>query len=365
MKKELVNINTIAKEAGVSTTTVSNFINCTETFPISEAKQEKILEVMRRFKYRPNSASCMMRRKKQMPGRAIFIYGNYPESPVFPVIQNPMLDQMLSELAVSLMKNLGVSLELRQIADISSRDAWNEALVDVEFVINYGLMHGYLCRLCRRKNIPLLAIAETMELAYHDYDESFKPDFVHWDSSKHSAIMLDHLRSKGVRKTLYVSSWNVSKNRDRFYALEAEAKIKGYKKFNEDHAEMSGCVLTPPMPENTDIYYEIRNACASLLENRELLKGVEAVLAHNDIVAQGVVAALRELGLKPGKDILVSGEGDYSAFRYQIPSITTISYDKKFLSETVSSVFGKRRENPNMAPLDIYVPSLILEKESA
>ena len=176
---------------------------------------------------------------------------------------------------------------------------------------------------------------------------------------------LDYLRSKGVRKTVYVSSWNVSKNRDRFYALEAEAKIKGYKKFNEDHAEMSGSVLTPPMPENTDIYYEIRNACSSILENRELLNGVEAILAHNDIVAQGVVAALRELGLKPGKDILVTGEGDYSAFRYQVPSITTISYDKTFLSETVSSVFGKRRESPEMTPFDIYVPSLIIGKESA
>ena len=49
-----ININSIARQAHVSTTTVSNLINSTEVFPISPETRERILRVMRELNYRPH-----------------------------------------------------------------------------------------------------------------------------------------------------------------------------------------------------------------------------------------------------------------------------------------------------------------------
>ena len=65
-----ININTIAKTAKVSTTTVSNFINGTEVFPISPDTRTRIKDAMRQLNYRPHIGGILMRRNAPRRGAA-------------------------------------------------------------------------------------------------------------------------------------------------------------------------------------------------------------------------------------------------------------------------------------------------------
>ena len=71
-----ININTIAKTAGVSTTTVSNFINGTEVFPLSRDTRGRVRAAMRKLNYRPHIGGVLIRRSAAArPGKVGFVMG--------------------------------------------------------------------------------------------------------------------------------------------------------------------------------------------------------------------------------------------------------------------------------------------------
>lgn len=362
---EKVNINTIARLAEVSTTTVSNFINCTESLPISSEKKRRILEAMQKHNYRPNSSSSMIRRKKLLPGKGVFIYGNHVACPVFEIIPNPMVRQLLQYLSGALMKHFGLALEVRALMNETSIDEWNEILVDAEFVINYGRLNPYLYKLAARKNIPFIVISEEDSISRNlNWDEEPEADFVYWDNCEHAKLLMGLLRNKGARRTFYISSWNVAVNHKDFFAIEAENKIAGYREYLAAHPEMSGEVIIPPIPPIIDMYYEIRNTAALLESRPEILENADAILAHNDIVARGVIATMTKQGLTPGKDIMVTGEGDFREFRHDIPAVTTVTYDHEALTREVCGLLKMKMSSCCYYGKKILIPSHVIERQT-
>ncbi|NEG54225.1 LacI family DNA-binding transcriptional regulator [Bifidobacterium platyrrhinorum] len=74
-------------------------------------------------------------------------------------------------------------------------------------------------------------------------------------------------------------------------------------------------------------------------------RGVDSVIALNDVMAIGAMTALRANGLEPGKDVGVTGFGDipYSADVY--PPLTTVHLPLAEMGQAaVDSVLGKRDE---------------------
>ena len=79
---EKVNINTIARTARVSTTTVSNFINGTEVFPLSRDTRGRVRAAMRKLNYRPHIGGVLIRRHPVRPGKVGFVMGEDCRQPV-------------------------------------------------------------------------------------------------------------------------------------------------------------------------------------------------------------------------------------------------------------------------------------------
>ena len=158
--KPRININSIAKRAGVSTTTVSNLINGTEKIPISVAKRQRIMEVMRAANYRPSCASSQLRRKQHLSGCAVFIFGSYAALNAFDVVRNPTLGDVIVRLDRDLRAGFGLVLEPRAVADEDSLRSWNETIADAEALICYGRLDAALFELSVRRNIPLGLISD-------------------------------------------------------------------------------------------------------------------------------------------------------------------------------------------------------------
>lgn len=370
-----VNINTIAKLAHVSTTTVSNYINATEVFPISEETKERISKVMRELNYRPHIGGSMIRRSQNLPGKVCFIFGPQPELPVFDVIQVPLLSRLLRDLSVELRENFEMSMEVRNVKNEKSVQDWNDLLVDVEYVINYEPLNSMLFDLLQRKNIPLLELSTVGTIQQYNpnaalvegvnpvqiNDASAKADHVHWDIRKQTAMIMDYIYAQGCRKTLLVPSWNIKANRKDFYGLDSEAKVEGFTDALQKYPDLHGEVIRPEIPENLHMFYELRNTYDTLMRQPEKLRNVDAIIAHNDIVAQGVIAALKAQGIEPGKDVIVTGEGDFQEFRYAIPSIITTGCDQKKRLSEICRLIARRREEPGAEYLSIEIPSLIIK----
>jgi len=360
-----VNINSIAKAAGVSTTTVSNFINCAETFPISAEKRARIMEAMRSFNYRPNGASSQLRRKSVLPSKLVFIFGANPCASPLRVVRNPMLGDLLMALDKEASSTLGLSMEVRSVADENSVESWNETIADAEAVVCYGRLDNSLFQLSSRRNIPLALVSEIGSVSCRGCEPGpGELDFVYWDAPSHLQKMLVHLRKKGAKRLAFVSSWNIKRNNEKGFSVEAEAKISLFKEFVSSIPGVSGEVVSPPRPPDTNIYYESRNAY-EFLRSVEGLEDFDAIAGHNDYVAQGVVYALQEKGLALGRDVLVCGEGDYAEIRHSKPAVTTVSYDKSLLASKLCSVLKRRLKDNRPLGERILIPSSLILRETA
>ena len=127
-----VNINTIAKTAKVSTTTVSNFINGTEVFPLSRDTRGRVKAAMRQLNYRPHIGGILMRRNQSRRGRVGFVMGEDCSSPVLYTSGIPLVQRFLRELEADeadVEELRAAHAELgEKLAAVTKRfDAWKRA----------------------------------------------------------------------------------------------------------------------------------------------------------------------------------------------------------------------------------------------
>ncbi|MBN8215621.1 MAG: LacI family DNA-binding transcriptional regulator [Spirochaetes bacterium] len=358
------NINTIAKMAGVSTTTVSNFINGTETLPISEEKRARIMQSMRRLKYRPSFASSQLRRRTLLPGKVVFFFGSHPQQNPFRTVRNPMLGELIVVLEQKVREQLRLALVVRHVGDEDLQADWNETLSDAEGVICYGQLDRALHDSCLRRNLPLALISDNPQIATRGLSELPSVDCVFFDAASHLQILFDHLRGLGAKRFVFVSSWNIERNHPKGFALEAEAKVRRFRELMDAHRDIGGELLFPPMPENGDPLFEARNAFDFLGRHQAALRAADAFIGHNDFVAQGIIAALRAEGRTPGPGALVCGEGDYPECRHSIPAMTTATYDQEFLSNSVCEVLSRRIKDNRPRDERILIPSRLIQRET-
>lgn len=358
-RESKVNINTIAREAKVSTTTVSNFINGTEVFPISPETRGRVKSVMRRFNYRPHIGGVLMRRGAQRCGKIGFIMGEYCEGPIYHTVGVPLIQRFLCELERAVTARFGLSLEILRVNDEDSWEEWNSKLLDLECLINYGQLNSMMCDTVYRRNLPMIEVYSTEQIRRHgDFtgiEEEY--DFLFWRNERQIEEIFRNFYGKGARKFLFVSSHNIKALRPDFYGLDAEAKLGGFKEALAAHPDCSGEVLTPPHCSDYNMFREFDLVRELLKENKEALLAADAVICHNDIVAHGAASIAMELGRHPGKDVFFSGEGFYRELQYWYPAITTSSVDYSVLTGKICDLVELRGSGNQENPQKIEIPT--------
>ena len=100
------------------------------------------------------------------------------------------------------------------------------------------------------------------------------------------------------------------------------------------------------------------HAMAKLLQRDPM---PEALIAYNDMVAFGVMDAIRAKGLTPGRDIAVIGYDDIPEAALQPAPLTSIATPAGKLGEIIGQVIVSRgKETKHTAPIDItYSPRLV------
>ena len=288
----MATIKDIAKEAGVSISTVSYALN--NDSKVSEKTKQKILEVAEQLNYRPSGIARYLK-KQNMQTIGIFL--------------NDLGGPFYSEL-------------INGVQEVVSSNGY-----DLIACSTYGGSQSAANRFLREKfldgaiiNAPSIPNEIILSVACQEFpvvvlDRRLDGEFIYSvliDNTQGAFDAVSHLVEKGYKKIGYVSGpSNSFDNMERF---------KGYRRA----LEQFGLVFEPKW--NIQGRFTEKGgyqAIKMLMNNGEL---PEAIFSANDEMAVGIIQGLKEAGLKVPDDLAIVGFDDIEIASYTQPKLTTIRH---------------------------------------
>lgn len=91
---------------------------------------------------------------------------------------------------------------------------------------------------------------------------------------------------------------------------------------------------------------------------------VSAIVAGDDEIALGVLATMRERGLRAPENLSVVGFDDLEELKYCRPALTTVRVDREKVGEELAKLLFERLETPRMSPVQLLLPTQLVVRET-
>ena len=313
-----VTIDDVAREAEVSTMTVSRVVN--NKGEISKETREKVEKAIARLGYRPNRLARALTLQETQP---IGIQGAEDEAWRYGY----------SLLMSTTVENLDRETRTLQLLE--------ERNVDGVIVCSARLPEEKLFELIKRQRAALLinrtapdSIAGTLQI----------------DDTHGAMRAVHHLLSRGREKIAMLAGPESSYSRRR--------RIAGYTTALETTGrEVNEAYIVTCQPDETGGY----QAAKELLAKHPELEGV---FCHNDLIAIGLLQACRELGIRVPDDLAVVGCDNIRMASLVTPSLTTLGVDKQALGRRAVNLLLERMNQTSNEMTIVQKPELVV-RESA
>ena len=337
----MVTIKDIAREAGVSISTVSFAFN--GTAPVAPETKARIMDVIKRLNYQPNSAARGLVTRKT---NNICLFTPHPASDFFSFSGNSVfadllqgigevLDQKDHNLLIS-WENLGHKAKTPKLIKLVRERAMDGILICLP---NHDTS---IIEELNEQNFPLVIIGTN--------DMKNQVNSVDVDNYEISFRNTRHLLNLGHTRIAFISPGSLQ-------FLVCEDRLEGYKdaleeagiKIREDYIHIGD--------ENESSGYEATRRFRSLKEPPT------AIVAGRDIQAAGVCEFAREHDISIPRDLaLVSFENTATAKKYGITSASTDLYEiGKEGAKLLLKLLSRKKERP---PQNIVIPSELFVRSS-
>ena len=296
-----VSIKDVAREAGVSTTTVSYVLNEITTQTISGETAQRVRDAANKLGYVPNlNARSLTSRRTNLIG--IVIPQTEPGREF--MFDNPFYGALLSSLEYNARKS-GYHLLLTGpgIGHSYISIARNRGVDGIVIVGSYPT--SSLDEL-HQLSIPVVLVDTYVK------DEAFHTIGI--DDREGGRMAVRYLLSQGHRRIAFVSG-------DVQEHGVMQKRFLGY----QDAMKEAGLPLTPGLVHAGDVSFH-----HGLMAAREICRDhqeVTAIFAAADILGAGVIKGLRRAGKKVPEDMSVMGFDDLDLAQICDPSLTTIHQD--------------------------------------
>jgi len=333
-----VTIKDIAREVGVSITTVSRAL--TGYSDVAEGTRQRILETAREMGYSPNiTAQRLQKRRTDTLGFITPTFGPRFSDPFFSEFMAGIGNEAASknyDLLVS--THAPDSEEEQKVYRRAVRGGWVDGLIVVRTRENDARIQ-LLCE----HNFPFVAFGRTRD------DLDFP--YVDEDSEAGMRLLVQHFIDLGHRRIGLISppaGLNFG-----LYRLQSY-----YDTMRENDLDVRAeWVVTGDMTRHSGI-----NMVESLLE---LDPAPTAIIGGNDLMAIGAIKRLQQSGLQVGKDIAVGGFDDIPLAAFVNPPLTTIHqpiYDigKQTTAMLIDIINNRRLDNANV----LLAPTLVVRESS-
>ncbi|MDR0402742.1 MAG: LacI family transcriptional regulator [Treponema sp.] len=330
----MVSIKDIAKQAGMSPSTVSRVVNGKKH--VNSAKREQILKLIEKTGYVPNKAARSMVLKRTSTVGIVI-----PDT--FNIFQ-------------------------RELFSIIERNLESFGYYTLFFFVKFEDMSEENCLAKLKGEQPdgIIMIHEVKNAAFYDYlaaagipvvTSTFNyPGIfsIHVNEEQASMEAVNHLLQLGHRKILMISGDGFTFGRQRadgFFQALAAADV--------------------PWADDRVVFVRHYTAEFGMYGMRELLlrnRDFTALFAATDELAIGAVRALRDEGIRVPEDVSVMGFDDIDISNYISPRLTTIRQPIKEIGEQTALVmhrFLSRSDLPGSGKEQILPHRLIIRESTA
>lgn len=275
----------VAREAGVSQTTVSFVLNDTPGQTIPEETRRRVLEAAKRLDYRPRASA-----RSLAAGRSDVVLLALPGVPI-----SANLSRFIEQFAGALAEH-GLSL-VTHLAEGHGRPLPDLcAAVDASAVVSLIPFDEATAEALRRAGAEVVVGA-----------------------GKQAA---DELREIGRIQGQHIIDLGCER---LGYALPAEHATQ-WRVQERMHGVAAACAANGlAEPVALEVELDAENAAPAV--DRWVGASVTGVCAYNDETAMAVLAGMHLRGLRAPDDIAVIGVGDIAAARVSIPALSTIGFD--------------------------------------
>lgn len=296
----------VAREAGVSATSVSYYIN--KNGYVSNESAKKIQAAIEKLNYCPNQIAKSLKTKDNR--QFIFLCNE---------ILNPFFTQLFSSaMNAAYQENYTVLF-----STVVDDDSYLRQLCSYQpsgiFLPNGRFRRSVLDVLCR-SNIPIIMLSDVI---WDDVPPSVTqlhtcPDLVY-------PIIVEHLLSQGYQHILFLSTMTTP----------------------QDHVNEKTRAVINALGDRIpyEIVYghrETKSACQYILKNWKQPDVPQAIICSNDAIAHGVVYGLSSLGVRIPEDVGVVGHDDTLLAKFNSPSISSVSIGTEHLGHLIVESLIKR-----------------------
>jgi LacI family transcriptional regulator len=322
MKKPVPTIRDVAAGAGVSTATVSKFVNGTQRF--SPAVEAAVTRVIAELGYRSNPlAQSMITGRTQGIGMTVLDVANPHFSSVVKGANRVAQAHGYNLLLVDTEENPDRE---RPLLEALSRRVDGMIVIsripeaEMDWMLDLGKPMVFLGRLAQR-TMPWVA----------------------GDDHRGAAMLARHLAALGHRHIAYLG---FSKSR------RDEERLAGIR----DCLAVLGVALT---------VYD--GGAPSALEGERMASSImlcashpDALICYNDLMAMGFMKAVQALGFRVPEDISVAGFDNIDFASYSMPPLTTVDLQSERMGAAAMTQLLAQIGGQPAAPSTIVEPQLVL-----
>lgn len=291
-------IRDVAERAGVSNATVSNVIN--EKGKVSESTRKDVLEAIDALNYRPNASA---QRKLQSSGpKSIGLVVKEMHNPYFADVvisaQNKANEEGYSVMIASSEGNRDTE---GQIVDLFVEKDVDGIVINPLLDRNADLTHLFDLK---RRNIPFVLLEQVRGL---------RSNIVDVDNVKAAREMTTHLIELGHKDIVHFAGPE--------YSMHSEERVEGFRRaffdsrlvYSEDYVVHAGARLEEGYQMGLEYF-----------RDRSPAERPTAVNCYNDLVAVGLLRALRELDIDVPEEVSVTGFDNIKTCEYAPVPLTTM-----------------------------------------
>jgi len=322
-----ITINEIARQAGVSKTTVSRVLN--NKPDVKPETRAMIMNLISQNGYQPNAfAKAISSRNSQTIGLIIPYDANY-------IFSNSFYFEVIRGVSIETTSR-GYHLLFCYSNQENCVNIYKQKRVEGFIIISPGSIHKELIHNLIQLKVPFVATSRVLG--------ENQPRFIDVDNFTGATLATEHLISLGHEKIGFMCGPD--------YLAASEVRMEGFlttlKKYN--------------LPVRDSLIRRGDGTSESGYEQMQLLlkEDLTAVFVYCDSMALGAVKAIKDRNLRIPSDISVVGFDDIPMAQFLEPSLTTIrqpSYEKGVgaASMLIDLVEGKEVPENKILPANIVV----------
>jgi LacI family transcriptional regulator len=335
MSRSKMTMKDIARQLGISITTVSRALN--KQPGVGKETRKAVLALAQQYNYSPNEmAASLSKRTSNVIGVVLPRVEHYFFATILKgIIRSAQKDNYV------IMVNESSHVPQREselITQLIGRNVSGIILSPCRNELDIGCLNSL-----KQNHIPLVLIDRA--------PKNYQGHYVKMNDFHGAEIAVKHLLQQGYKKVAHI--------RGHEYSSIAQDRFEGYKNaLKNNHIDFDpALVKTCELVNTEEGYYFTKELLLS--DNKP-----DAIFAVTDEVALGVYQALEELHLKIPDDVGVMGFSNSIISNHVCPKMSTVDQPGNLMGETAYEFLKGAMENEEQVKQKIFEAKLLIRQST-